>query len=676
MHTPFDHDEAFSRNLGWLGAWEQQLLRDKTVAIAGMGGVGGAHLLTLARLGIGGFHIADFDRFELANFNRQVGSAMSTVGRPKVEVMESMARDIDPDLRIRTFAEGIDATNVDAFLRGVDLYVDGLDTFALDARELVFERCAALGIPAATAAPIGMSVAYLVFMPGQMTFEQYFGWRGRSREEKLARLLTGLAPGALHMPALAEPQWLDLVAGRAPSTPMACQLCAGVVGTEAVKILLGRGKVRAAPCYQQFDAFTGRWRRGRLHAGHRNPLQTVKRKLFSMLHDLGAARTAPPATIAEDDIERILDLARWAPSGDNHQPWRFERTGPETVRVHLQIPEGDVYDLDGNFTRLAGGFLLETMRVAATRFGRTLRWELSGDADDDPSVLRIDVSMPRDAAVEEDPRCAFLRARSVNRNAYHTTPLRPEERRALEDALGPELTVRWLESRRERWRLTQLNMQATDIRLRIPEAHAAHQRIVDFKRDQSDDGIPAHSLGLDIVTLASMRWALSSFTRVQWMNRVAGTGLPRLQMDLFPGMACGAQFLVAFRSPPSRAERVPALLRAGMGLQRMWLEATRLGLAMQPGMAPLAFGRYGLDGVLFTDSRAIREQARALGESLEALWPERGVEALVFAGRLGTPRSHTTMARSVRKPLRELIVSRSAPKRDTKLAATRTASAA
>lgn len=58
---PFDYHRAFSRNIGWITEHEQSTLRDKRVAIAGMGGVGGFHLLTLARLGIGKFNIADLD---------------------------------------------------------------------------------------------------------------------------------------------------------------------------------------------------------------------------------------------------------------------------------------------------------------------------------------------------------------------------------------------------------------------------------------------------------------------------------------------------------------------------------------------------------------------------------------------------------------------------------------
>src|SRR5688572_18341410 len=105
MPEPFDYAAAFSRNIGWLTQAEQDQLRRKSIAIAGVGGVGGFHLTTLARLGIGRFHIADLDTFEIANFNRQAGAMVSTIGRPKVDVLAEMARDINPECEIRQFPE-------------------------------------------------------------------------------------------------------------------------------------------------------------------------------------------------------------------------------------------------------------------------------------------------------------------------------------------------------------------------------------------------------------------------------------------------------------------------------------------------------------------------------------------------------------------------------------------
>ncbi|MEE4238940.1 MAG: ThiF family adenylyltransferase [Anderseniella sp.] len=280
----FSYEQAFSRNIGWLTHREQELLRKKRVAIAGLGGVGGVHLLTLCRLGIGKFHLADFDSFDLANFNRQAGATVSTLGQSKLDVMIQQARDINPELDVTGFADGVTQSNVEEFLQGVDLYIDGLDFFAFEARKLVFATCAKKGIPAITAAPLGMGAALLNFLPGNMGFEEYFRLEDGPAEEMPIRFLLGLAPARIQMGYLVEPSAVDLANHKGPSTIMACQLCAGVAATEALKILLGRGPVRAAPRGYHFDAYRNRlahtWRPG----GNRNPWQRLlialaKRKL-------------------------------------------------------------------------------------------------------------------------------------------------------------------------------------------------------------------------------------------------------------------------------------------------------------------------------------------------------------------------------------------------------------
>ena len=255
MSFAFNYDQAFARNLGWVTQSEQQMLREKCVAIAGLGGVGGAYLLTLARLGVGRFRLAEFDDFELVNFNRQVGASVTSLGRPKLDVMCALARDINPTLELTLFPEGVTERNVDAFLDGVDLFVDGLDFFAFASRQLVFNRCAVHKIPATTVAPLGMGAALLNFMPGRMSFSQYFGLETCKEDEKPLRFLLGLAPAGLHRRYLVDPSFVDLSAQRGPSTAMACQLCAGVAGTEALKILLKRRRVVAAPRGIHFDAY-------------------------------------------------------------------------------------------------------------------------------------------------------------------------------------------------------------------------------------------------------------------------------------------------------------------------------------------------------------------------------------------------------------------------------------
>ena len=275
MSDGFEYDTAFSRNIGWVTAAEQGVLRRKRVAIAGLGGVGGIHLLSLARLGIGCFSIADFDVFDLANFNRQAGATLSSIGRPKSEVLEELARDINPEIEMRRLDQGVTADNVDTFLDGVDLYVDGLDFFAFEARRLTFAACARLGIPAITAAPLGLGTAFLCFAPGSMSFEKYFCLDGCGEQEMALRFLLGLSPAMLQRGYLADFSKVDFVARRGPSTVAACQLCAGVIATEAMKLLLGRGGVPLAPRGYQFDAYRNRFVHTWRPWGNRNPLQRV-----------------------------------------------------------------------------------------------------------------------------------------------------------------------------------------------------------------------------------------------------------------------------------------------------------------------------------------------------------------------------------------------------------------
>jgi molybdopterin/thiamine biosynthesis adenylyltransferase len=256
----FNYQQAFSRNLGWVTEKEQTQLKNKRIAIAGAGGVGGVHLLTLTRLGIANFNIADFDDFEIHNFNRQSGAFMSTINKQKVDVMERMARDINPEADIKSFPKGVFEFNVEEFLEGVDLYVDALDFFALEARKTVFKKCYEKNIPVVTAAPLGMGCAFLCFMPNKMSFEEYFRFEDKETEDdQLIQFLIGLSPAMLQRSYLIDKTRVSFTEKRGPSTPMAVNLCAGMAGTYALKILLGRGDILCAPYGLHFDAYRNKF---------------------------------------------------------------------------------------------------------------------------------------------------------------------------------------------------------------------------------------------------------------------------------------------------------------------------------------------------------------------------------------------------------------------------------
>jgi molybdopterin/thiamine biosynthesis adenylyltransferase len=247
------------------------------VAIAGMGGIGGIDLVTLARLGIGRFTIADPDVFDVANTNRQYGAMSSTMGRQKVDVMSEIARGINPEMDLRVFSDPIGPDNAERFLGDADLFIDAIDAFEMDARRLLFHAAASQGIYAITAGPVGFGGIWITFDPNGMSFDRYFDLSdGMDSVEQLVAFVLGIAPKGVQW-SYVDPGVLNVQAQTSPSSSVGCHIAAGAVGCEAVKILLGKGGVRTAPSYQQFDPFANRFVRRRLRAGNRHPIQRIKR---------------------------------------------------------------------------------------------------------------------------------------------------------------------------------------------------------------------------------------------------------------------------------------------------------------------------------------------------------------------------------------------------------------
>lgn len=275
----FVYNEAFSRNLGWLTPQEQQRLRSARVAVAGMGGVGGVHVQGLARLGVGALNLTDFDRFELANFNRQAGAATSTIGRAKVDVMREFALDVNPETDVRVFPEGIGEHNLADYLDGVDLLIDGIDFFVNSLRPAVYRAARERGIPVVCAAPLGAGASLITFLPGGVSFDDYFGFEGCDDITMAVRFMVGMSPRLPQRHYLAYPEIVDFVKRRVPSLGMACQFAAGMAVTAAMKLLLQRGGVKGAPHSCQFDAYRGRFYRCWRPGGYRNPLQKLAERI-------------------------------------------------------------------------------------------------------------------------------------------------------------------------------------------------------------------------------------------------------------------------------------------------------------------------------------------------------------------------------------------------------------
>lgn len=142
-----DEVERYARHLVLreIGGSGQQKLKSARVLMIGMGGLGAPAGLYLAAAGVGGLVIADPDRVELSNLQRQVLFTSSDRGRSKVDAGLRRLTDLNPHVETQALQLTVDAGNAASLVEGFDLVLDGTDDFAT--RLAVSDACVARGVP-------------------------------------------------------------------------------------------------------------------------------------------------------------------------------------------------------------------------------------------------------------------------------------------------------------------------------------------------------------------------------------------------------------------------------------------------------------------------------------------------------------------------------------------------
>lgn len=121
-------------------------LKNKTILVIGLGGVGGHAFEALVRSGIQNITVIDSDTIEITNLNRQVLAYQSTIGQSKVEVAETLAKNINPKCQVKKIKTFLNENNIqDIFLEKFDFVIDAVDT--LKTKKLIIKTCLEKEIP-------------------------------------------------------------------------------------------------------------------------------------------------------------------------------------------------------------------------------------------------------------------------------------------------------------------------------------------------------------------------------------------------------------------------------------------------------------------------------------------------------------------------------------------------
>lgn len=124
-----------------IGEGGQARLLASSALVVGAGGLGAAAIAALAAMGVGRIGIADFDRVELSNLQRQGLYETGDIGRLKVEAARDRVEELNPDARVEALPLRVGAENARALARGFDIVLDGSDNFAT--RFAVSDACLA-----------------------------------------------------------------------------------------------------------------------------------------------------------------------------------------------------------------------------------------------------------------------------------------------------------------------------------------------------------------------------------------------------------------------------------------------------------------------------------------------------------------------------------------------------
>jgi len=580
------NSEAWSRNLGLLSSEEQLKISQFKVGIPGLGGVGGSHLITLLRTGFNKFHLADFDTFEVANFNRQHGAKISNLGQAKIDVMTKEAYDINPYAELKLFPTGLNTENIEHFLDGIDLVVDSLDFFALDTRRLLFKRAREKGIPVVTAGPIAFGVSFLIFLPNEgISFEEFGAFTEfKTPDEQFLAFGMALTPNPSYMQTVDRSK-IRLADKKGPSLGLSCQLCSGIAACEALKILLKKGKVYPAPYYNRFDALLGHYFRGYLRNGNRSLKQRIKffiaKKLLFSRKNKSKLSLAPAIPITDapsrEIISSIVECAVLAPSGDNSQHWRFKWDG-KRLRLINDIPRAEFfYSVEGEPIFLSWGAVIENIKIAASHYGLDAKITYSPNLKEQKHIADI-VFVPR--KLEEDTLFQHLPERCCNRGFYSTKSLEKISIAEMEKEVHSfsKVSLTWIESKSPQAApIIKASFLSDSMIWKHKKLHEDLFRWLTLNSTEVEhgDGMNLNVLGVP-TPMHPLFKIVRNFSWVSFLNYFGFSYFISLTPWLWMQRSAAYCFITI------KDELPETYLDAGRAMVRVWTRANSLGISAQP----------------------------------------------------------------------------------------------
>lgn len=204
--------ERYARNLKTYTLKEQLQLLQSTVAVVGLGGLGGTVVEILARAGIGCLYLADGDHFEDHNLNRQLNSTSGLIGKSKSMAAKNRVAEINPSLLIKAHSEFINEENASRLIGPSHAVVDCLDN--IKTRFMLAKAAKNLNTPLVSAAVGGLCGHVTTIFPEDTTLDIIYGSMDTSASKGAEASLGCLPQIVIMIAALESSEVLKILLNR------------------------------------------------------------------------------------------------------------------------------------------------------------------------------------------------------------------------------------------------------------------------------------------------------------------------------------------------------------------------------------------------------------------------------------------------------------------------------
>ncbi len=594
-----DEDEFIevrtNRNQYKITRQERDLLATKKIGIIGLS-VGQSIALTLSmERGYGELRLADFDTLELSNLNR-IRAGVHNLGLPKVVIAAREIAEIDPFLKVTCFFDGLTEANMDDFFRGggkLDVLVDECD--GLDVKILARFRARELRIP----------VVMDTSDRGMLDIERF---DLEPERPLLHGTVTGIDPQNIKelsnedkVPVILQMLGVDNISARAKASMVEVEQSINTWPQLASSVALG-GAAGADACRRiLLDQFRGS---GRFYIDfdeivsdkHHSSVQTSRHNPFHPLSD-GEMRTlakevhfgpmASDIIPGENIIRDLVDAACAAPSTGNDQPWKWLFQQGTLYLFHDEHRSFSFGDYRKMASYISFGAAYENLNIHALKASLEPHFKFLGGPDKKiVAAIRFRSIANKPEAQLLAPLDAAIYKRVTNRNQAPKTEIQPGAYNQLASFAEsiPGAQFKLFTDVAVMDQLAEIIGFCDRVRLLSKEGHydfVHHEmRWTSEEAETTRDGIDIKTLGLSNSQLAALG-VIKSEDVIRTINDLGGGKA----LDMLAKRTVSAASALCLITLPKH--NLESFFEGGRSMERLWLAATNLGLAIHPLISPL-----------------------------------------------------------------------------------------